>query len=214
MRILVTGAAGFIGSHLTMRLLERGDEVAGVDDLNAYYDVRLKEARLQRIRALDGSANKFTFTKADIADQGTMQALFASARFDAVVNLAAQAGVRYSLENPYAYIDSNVTGFLNILEGVRRHGTGHLVYASTSSVYGTNKELPFKESRIPIRTSSAFPRPGSGSSRSMVLGGVRTWPSSSSPKGSSRARRSRSSTRVAWCAISPSSTTSSRASFA
>jgi UDP-glucuronate 4-epimerase len=147
MRVLLTGAAGFIGSHLGMRLLERGDEVVGVDNMNAYYDVRLKEARLKRFGAADVSGKRFTLERADIADRAAMEAVFASARFDAVVNLAAQAGVRYSLENPYAYVDSNVMGFLNILEGMRRQGTGHLVYASTSSVYGTNKDLPFKESQ-------------------------------------------------------------------
>ena len=147
MRILVTGAAGFIGSHLSQRLLDRGDEVVGLDNLNAYYDVRLKEARLERLgRSSPGAKGAFQFIKTDIADRTAMESIFASGRFDAVVNLAAQAGVRYSLENPYAYIDANVTGFLNILEGVRRHGTGHLVYASTSSVYGTNRELPFSES--------------------------------------------------------------------
>ena len=147
MRILVTGAAGFIGSHLSQRLLDRGDEVVGLDNLNAYYDVRLKEARLDRLgRPSPGAKGAFRFIKTDIADRASMESIFASGRFDAVVNLAAQAGVRYSLENPYAYIDANVTGFLNILEGVRRHGTGHLVYASTSSVYGTNRELPFSES--------------------------------------------------------------------
>ena len=141
MRILVTGAAGFIGFHLSRRLLDRGDSVLGVDDLNAYYDVRLKEARLERLRA--GAA--FEFARADLADRDAIQEVFARGRFDAIVNLAAQAGVRYSLENPHAYVDSNVTGFLNVLEGARRHGTGHLVFASTSSVYGINTRMPFGE---------------------------------------------------------------------
>jgi len=141
MRILVTGAAGFIGFHLSRRLLDRGDSVVGVDDLNAYYDVRLKEARLERLRA--GTA--FEFARADLADRDAIQEVFARGRFDAIVNLAAQAGVRYSLENPHAYVDSNVTGFLNVLEGARRHGTGHLVFASTSSVYGINTRMPFGE---------------------------------------------------------------------
>ena len=140
MKVLVTGAAGFIGSHLSRRLLDRGDEVVGIDNLSAYYDVKLKEARLAR---LNGPA--FRFVKADIEDKSAMARVFEDGKYDAVVNLAAQAGVRYSLDNPQAYVDANITGFLNILEGVRHHGTGHLVYASTSSVYGTNKQLPFGE---------------------------------------------------------------------
>jgi UDP-glucuronate 4-epimerase len=141
MRILVTGAAGFIGFHLSRRLLDRGDSVLGMDNLNAYYDVRLKEARLERLRA-NGA---FDFMRADLSDREAMEKLFVRGRFDAIVNLAAQAGVRYSLENPHAYVDSNVTGFLNVLEGARRHGTGHLVFASTSSVYGINTRMPFDE---------------------------------------------------------------------
>ncbi len=140
MKIMVTGAAGFIGYHLSTRLLARGDEVVGVDNLNDYYDVSLKEARLARLQA----TKSFTFHRHDIADRAAMERLFAAEKFDCVVNLAAQAGVRYSLVNPYAYIDANVTGFLNILEGVRHHG-GHLVYASSSSVYGGNTRLPFRE---------------------------------------------------------------------
>ena len=147
MKILVTGAAGFIGAHLVRRLLERGDQVVGVDNLNAYYDPALKQARLDWIGLIPGAHERFTFVKADIADRAAMDKVFLKGRYDAIVNLAAQAGVRYSLQNPYAYIDANVTGFLNILEGVRHHGTGHLVYASTSSVYGTNKELPFAETQ-------------------------------------------------------------------
>ena len=141
MRILVTGAAGFIGFHLSKRLLARGDAVVGIDNLNAYYDVRLKEARLAMLRA----APAFTFVKVDLADRAGMAQVFERGRYDAIVNLAAQAGVRYSLENPYAYVDANVTGFLNVLEGARHHGTSNLVYASTSSVYGTNDKLPFDE---------------------------------------------------------------------
>ena len=141
MRILVTGAAGFIGLHLAQRLLERGDIVVGLDNLNDYYDVALKEARLARLRAHAG----FTFVRADLAERDAMAAVFGSARFDAVVNLAAQAGVRHSLERPHEYVEANVVGFLNVLEGVRRHGTGHLVFASTSSVYGANKNLPYRE---------------------------------------------------------------------
>ena len=142
MRILVTGAAGFIGYHLSARLLERGDSVVGVDNFNAYYDVSLKEARLARLSGRRG----FEVVRADIADREAMERVFASGRFDAIVNLAAQAGVRYSVENPHAYVESNVVGFLNVLEGARRHGTGHLVFASTSSVYGLGTDLPYRES--------------------------------------------------------------------
>jgi len=142
MKVLVTGAAGFIGFHLSQRLLARGDSVVGVDNLNNYYDPKLKEKRLDILRAAGGG---FEFVKLDIADRAAMGELFSRTKFDAIMNLAAQAGVRYSLENPYAYVDANITGFLNILEGVRHHGTGHLVYASTSSVYGTNTQMPFGE---------------------------------------------------------------------
>lgn len=139
MRILVTGAAGFIGSHLSQRLLERGDEVIGLDNLNDYYDVALKKARLERLKAHDA----FTFAKLELADQKAIATLFEREHFDAVVNLAAQAGVRYSLTNPQAYIDSNIQGFVNILEGCRHQKVGHLVYASSSSVYGSNTKMPF-----------------------------------------------------------------------
>lgn len=139
MRILVTGAAGFIGSTLSHRLLDRGDEVLGIDNLNDYYDVRLKHARLARLQARPN----WHFEKIDIADRDTMKELFERERFDAVVNLAAQAGVRYSIENPHAYIDANIVGFTNILEGCRHQGVKHLVYASSSSVYGANTSLPF-----------------------------------------------------------------------
>lgn len=141
MRTLVTGAAGFIGFHLCERLLARGDTVVGLDNLNAYYDVGLKEARLAKLHALRG----FEFVRADIADRAAMEEVFAGGRFDAIVNLAAQAGVRHSIVDPYAYIDANVMGFLNVLEGARHHGTGHLVYASTSSLYGLNTSLPLQE---------------------------------------------------------------------
>ena len=140
MKVLVTGAAGFIGSHLSLKLLARGDQVTGIDNLNDYYDVTLKEARLARLQTHSG----FSFRRHDIVDREGMADIFAGERFDCVVNLAAQAGVRYSLVNPHAYVDANVTGFLNILEGVRHHG-GHLVFASSSSVYGGNTRLPFSE---------------------------------------------------------------------
>jgi UDP-glucuronate 4-epimerase len=139
MKILVTGAAGFIGSTVARKLLARGDEVVGLDNLNAYYDVRLKEARLARLQALPG----FRFVRLDLADAAGMAGLFRGERFDRVVHLAAQAGVRYSLENPQAYVDSNITGTLNVLEGCRHNGVAHLVYASTSSVYGANTKMPF-----------------------------------------------------------------------
>ena len=141
MNILVTGAAGFIGSTLALRLLERGDRVFGLDNLNDYYDVGLKQARLARLNALPG----FEFEQADIADRERMARLFAGRRFDAVMHLAAQAGVRYSIENPAAYIDANLVGFANVIEGARRSKVGHFVFASSSSVYGANAKLPFAE---------------------------------------------------------------------
>ncbi|MEQ8497345.1 MAG: SDR family NAD(P)-dependent oxidoreductase, partial [Gammaproteobacteria bacterium] len=139
MKILVTGAAGFIGARLTEKLLERGDEVIGVDNLNDYYEVSLKEARLARFAAHPA----FTFHKLDIEDRDGMAALFARTRPARVVHLAAQAGVRYSLENPHAYIDANIVGTMNVLEGCRHNGVEHLVYASSSSVYGANTRMPF-----------------------------------------------------------------------
>lgn len=138
-KFLVTGAAGFIGMHVCARLLARGDQVVGLDNLNDYYDVSLKEARLKR---LIDKVN-FSFVKLDLADREGMAALFAGERFDVVINLAAQAGVRYSLTNPHAYVEANLVGFMNILEGCRHHGVGHLVYASSSSVYGANTTMPF-----------------------------------------------------------------------
>jgi UDP-glucuronate 4-epimerase len=143
MKILVTGAAGFIGSHVAHKLLARGDEVVGLDNLNDYYDPRLKDARLARLRGKPG----FRFVKLDLADRRGMAALFAAEKFARVIHLAAQAGVRYSLENPHAYVDSNVTGTLNVLEGCRHHAVQHLVFASTSSVYGLNTNMPFSVHR-------------------------------------------------------------------
>jgi UDP-glucuronate 4-epimerase len=139
MRILVTGAAGFIGSTLSHRLLDRGDEVLGYDNLNDYYDPALKEARLARVLPQPG----FGFVRASLEDRAAIERAFAEFRPQRVVNLAAQAGVRYSLENPHAYIDSNIVGFMNILEACRHNGVEHLVYASSSSVYGANRKLPF-----------------------------------------------------------------------
>jgi len=155
MKILVTGTAGFIGFHLAKKLLERGDEVVGIDNINDYYDVNLKFGRLkelginkadvkENISALSSTYPKHKFIKMDLADKEAMELLFKTEQFDAVVNLAAQAGVRYSLENPHAYIQSNVVGFLNVLEGCRNTNIKNLAFASSSSVYGLNKSQPFK----------------------------------------------------------------------
>ena len=140
MKILITGAAGFIGFSLARRLLGRGDSVVGIDNLNDYYPVELKRARLAEIQD-----PAFRFIEMDIADRKALPGLFAAERFDCVVNLAAQAGVRYSIDNPWAYIDSNLVGFANILECCRHYPVGHLVYASSSSVYGGNEKVPFSE---------------------------------------------------------------------
>jgi UDP-glucuronate 4-epimerase len=137
--VLVTGAAGFIGFHLSRRLLAEGRRVVGVDNLNEYYDVGLKKARLRQLE----QDKAFTFHRLDIADRAGMEKLFAANRFERVVNLAAQAGVRYSLENPHAYVESNIKGFLNVLEGCRHTRVPHLVFASSSSVYGLNTKMPF-----------------------------------------------------------------------
>jgi UDP-glucuronate 4-epimerase len=139
MRILVTGVAGFIGYHTAVRLLDRGDEVVGLDVVNDYYDVRLKEARLARLAGRPG----YQFVRLNLADREGMQRVFEAHRPQRVIHLAAQAGVRYSLENPHAYVESNLVGFTNILEGCRHHGVEHLVYASSSSVYGANTTMPF-----------------------------------------------------------------------
>ena len=139
MKILVTGAAGFIGFHLTRTLLERGEEVVGIDNLNDYYSVELKEARLVELSPHES----FRFEKIDLVDQTAISELFQNEKFDVVVNLAAQAGVRHSLTNPHSYISSNIIGFLNVLEGCRHNNVNHLVYASSSSVYGSNTQMPF-----------------------------------------------------------------------
>ena len=141
MKILVTGAAGFIGFHVSQWLCNRGDEVVGIDNLNDYYEVSLKEARLSQLKPL----SNFRFIKLDIADRDGLTKLFSEEKFDRVVHLAAQAGVRYSIENPHAYADSNLVGFLNVLEGCRHNQIEHLVYASSSSVYGANETIPFSE---------------------------------------------------------------------
>ena len=156
MKILVTGTAGFIGFHLAKRLLEDGHEVVGLDNINDYYDVRLKYGRLWETGIREDAVEygkevesdkypEYRFVKLDLTDGDGMESLMGREKFDAVVNLAAQAGVRYSLENPRAYVDSNILGFLNVLEGCRHHGVKHLVYASSSSVYGLNANVPFKE---------------------------------------------------------------------
>jgi UDP-glucuronate 4-epimerase len=139
MRVLVTGAAGFIGYHTAKALLDRGDEVVGLDNLNAYYDVKLKEARLAQLHGRQG----FTFHKVDLADRAGMERVFAEVRPRRVIHLGAQAGVRYGMENPHAYVDANVVGTLHVLEGCRLNGVEHLVFASSSSVYGANTSLPF-----------------------------------------------------------------------
>ncbi|GLQ46106.1 NAD-dependent epimerase [Dyella lipolytica] len=143
MKVLVTGTAGFIGSHVATRLLDRGDEVIGVDNLNDYYDVTLKKARLARF----AERPNYTHIHADLADRPAIERAFATHKPQRVINLAAQAGVRYAAENPHVYVSSNVTGFLHILEGCRHHGVEHLVFASTSSVYGANTLMPFSEHR-------------------------------------------------------------------
>jgi UDP-glucuronate 4-epimerase len=140
-KLLVTGAAGFIGFHTARRLLERGEEVVGLDNLNAYYDPGLKAARLEILRRHPA----FRFVQIDVADRGPMDELFLAEKFQRVVHLAAQAGVRYSLINPHAYVQSNITGFLHVIEGCRHNAVEHLVYASTSSVYGANTRMPFSE---------------------------------------------------------------------
>ena len=139
MKVLVTGAAGFIGAAVAKKLIQRGDEVVGIDNLNDYYDVQLKQDRLADI----GEHSNFRFHKLEIADRQTMETLFKEIRPERVIHLAAQAGVRYSIKNPHAYVDANLTGFLNILEGCRHNNVEHLVYASSSSVYGANTKMPF-----------------------------------------------------------------------
>jgi UDP-glucuronate 4-epimerase len=141
MKILVTGSAGFIGSHVALKLLERGDEVVGVDNMSDYYDVRLKQARLARLV----THPRYSHVHADLADRAAIEQLFETHRPQRVIHLAAQAGVRYAAENPHVYVSSNVTGFLHILEGCRHSGVEHLVFASTSSVYGANERMPFSE---------------------------------------------------------------------
>ena len=138
-RVIVTGAAGFIGFHLSMRLLKDGCHVTGIDNLNSYYDVKLKEARLEKLTSFEN----FSFYKIDLSDKKSLEEIFNNTKYDVVVNLAAQAGVRYSIENPHAYVDSNIVGFVNLLESCRHNDVKHLVFASSSSVYGANTKMPF-----------------------------------------------------------------------
>lgn len=138
-KVIVTGAAGFIGFHLSMRLLKNGCHVTGIDNLNHYYDVKLKEARLEKLTSFEN----FSFYKMDISDKKSLEKIFNNTKYDVVVNLAAQAGVRYSIENPHAYVDSNIVGFVNLLEACRHNDVKHLVFASSSSVYGANTKMPF-----------------------------------------------------------------------
>jgi UDP-glucuronate 4-epimerase len=152
MKLLVTGAAGFIGSFAAQRFLARGDEVVGLDNLNDYYDVNLKQARLARLQAQPG----FRFVKLDLADQAGMAALFAREKFQRVVHLGAQGGVRHSLTDPHSYVTSNIVGTLNVLEGCRHHGVDHLVYASTSSVYGAGTRLPYSEHQGAVHPLSFY----------------------------------------------------------
>lgn len=152
MNILVTGTAGFIGFHLALQLLKRGDKVVSLDNLNNYYDINLKQARLMQLQQFPN----FTFIKADLADKDAVNTIFTQHHFDKVVNLAAQAGVRYSIENPKAYVDANITGFLNILEACKAAKIAHLIYASSSSVYGNHSTVPFSESEPCIEPASFY----------------------------------------------------------
>lgn len=152
MVVLVTGCAGFIGYHVAAHLLDRGDSVVGVDNLNNYYDVRLKQARLDRLQG----HTRFDFKKLDVSNRVSMSTLFAGKRFDGVVHLAAQAGVRYSIDHPHDYVDTNLVGFLNVLEGCRHQRTAHLVFASSSSVYGANRSQPFSEHDVVAHPVSLY----------------------------------------------------------
>jgi len=199
--VLVTGAAGFIGFHVAQRLLQSGHRVVGLDNLNSYYDPRLKAARLDILR----NDPRFQFEMLDVADRVAMPALFARYRFPVVIHLAAQAGVRYSLRDPHAYVDANLIGFTNVLEGCRHNGCRHLLFASSSSVYGTNRKLPFsvhdnvdhpislyaasKKWPIPIAICTGYPVPACGSSRCMAPGIVLTWRCSCLPMPSLAASR-------------------------
>ena len=227
MKVLVTGAAGFIGMHCIERLLARGDQVVGIDNLNDYYDVTLKESRLSRIA--DHAA--FRFHRVSIEDKEALAGIFAEEKPDRVIHLAAQAGVRYSLENPHAYIDANLQGFMNILEGCRHNDVAHLAYASSSSVYGGNAQMPFSEHHSvdhPVSLYAATKKanelmahtyshlyglPTTGLRFFTVYGpwGRPTWRCSFSPMPFAMDGRSMFSIRARWCVISPISTILSKA---
>ena len=220
--ILVTGAAGFIGSNLVMRLFKdfKDIKVVGIDSMNNYYDVRLKEERLAKIEAL---GRDWTFVRDNIANKACIERLFAKHEFTVVVNLAAQAGVRYSITNPDAYIESNLIGFYNILEACRHHSVEHLVYASSSSVYGSNKKVPYStDDKVdnPVSLYAAtkksnellahaysklynIPSTGLRFFPSMVLQAVQTWLTSALPTSCAKARPSKSSTTATASATSP-----------
>jgi UDP-glucuronate 4-epimerase len=216
MKVLVTGAAGFIGFHTAKQLLERGETVVGLDNFNDYYDVRLKEARA----ALLEPHGNFRMERMSLEDQPAMEALFAREQFDKVVHLAAQAGVRYSIENPHSYIDSNIVGTLHILEGCRHNEVEHLVYASSSSVYGANTTMPFSIHQNvdhPLALYGATKKANELMAHTYsnlyglpARGGARTWRCSCSRKTSAPASRSTSSTTATTAATSPTSTISSR----
>lgn len=230
MKVLITGAAGFIGSALSLRLLERGDTVIGIDNHTEYYDPAIKEARLTR----HDSHPNYTHLRIDLSDRKGMEECFATYKFQCVVNLAAQAAVRYSIENPLAYIDSNIVEFAHILEGCRHHVVEHLVYASCSSVYGANTTMPYsvhhnfdhllsfyaaskKSNELMAHTYSHLynlPTPACAFLPSMVPGAGLTWRFSSSPKPYLPPKKSPSSITANPAATSPISTTSWKASLA
>jgi hypothetical protein len=208
MKVLVTGAAGFIGFHTAKRLLDRGETVVGLDNFNDYYDVSLKESR----GGLLGPYETFRMERISLEDRSGMEALFAREKFDRVVHLAAQAGVRYSIENPHSYIDSNIVGTLHILEGCRHHGGSRSTRMSTTrSRSMVRPRRPTNSWRTPTRTCTACRRQDSGSSRCTVPGVGRTWRCSCSPGTSLPANPSTSSTTATTAAISPTWTTSSKA---
>jgi UDP-glucuronate 4-epimerase len=224
---IVTGAAGFIGYHLSRRLLNEGYRVRGIDNLDPYYDVSLKEARLERL----SGDERFSLLRADLSDLKAIEPAFVQGDVEVVVNLAAQAGVRYSIDNPLAYVDTNLVGFAHILEGCRHNGVEHLAYASSSSVYGANTSMPFsvhdnvdhplslyaaskKANELMAHTYShlyRLPTTGCASSPSTAPGAGRTWRCSCSPAPSSRRAHRGVQLRQSTGAISPTSTTSSRA---
>ena len=226
--VLVTGVAGFIGFNLAKRLLEDGCHVTGIDNLNPYYDVNLKKDRLKQLELHDN----FTFAKVDLADKDAMQDVFQTTSFDVVVNLAAQAGVRYSLENPQAYVDANIVGFTNILENCRHTAVRHLVYASSSSVYGANTKMPFRFTttsitrfpftrllkrptnswRIHTATCLVCHAPVCGFLQCTVPGADRTWPCFYSPVRFWKTNPSRCSTTGKCSGISLISTILSKGS--